>query len=196
MLKKLFIASHNQNKLAEISSMIQGKNIEILSSNDIKISDVEETGKTFEENALLKARQGYKETKLPTLADDSGFCIKALNNNPGVYSARFAKDCGSYENAFAKLEEQMKNQEDKEASFVCVFALCTEDQEIAFKGEVKGTVDFPARGENGFAYDAIFTPNGYTKTFAELKKEEKNKISHRKKALEKLLAFLNKENAQ
>ncbi len=193
-MNKLIFASHNVNKVKELQNILKNSNskLEVLSCNDINFKEAEETGTTFEENALLKARQAYNETKIPAIADDSGFAVKALNGAPGVYSARFAKELGSYENAFNKLEQDTKQFEDKQASFICVIAFCNKDQELVFKGEVKGTLNFPAKGSNGFGYDAIFTPDGYNKTFAELDENIKNSISHRKQALSKFLNFITK----
>lgn len=174
-------------------------NIKVVSAKEVlkkEYEDIEETGTTFIENAKLKAETISQKTKLPTIADDSGFCIKALNNEPGLYSARYAEAQGGYDNTFNILEERLKDK-DRDASFVCVIAFARPDKPTEiFEGICNGFVNFPKRGDNGFGYDPIFVPNGMGRTFAELSDDEKCEISHRGLALEKFIEYLKKEEEQ
>ncbi len=194
-MKKFVIASSNEHKIAEFKKMLSPFNIKVVSYKDILKDDfeIEETGKTFVENAKLKAETIANKTKLPTFADDSGLCITSLNGEPGLFSARYAKAEGGYENAFAKLEERLKSK-DKDAYFICVIAFARPDNKTEiFEGRCNGFINFPARGQDGFGYDPIFVPNGMGRTFAELSEDEKNSISHRAFAMEKFASFLIEE---
>ena len=162
-----------------------------------------ENGISFEENALIKAKFASKiiNNSMPAIADDSGLCIKNLDNSPGIYSARWAKD-NNYINAFNRIKSDLEKKNvlmDKQvAKFVCVLTLIDIDKkEYMYKGILGGRLVFPPRGEFGFGYDSIFIPNGYKKTLAELKPFVKNSISHRGKAIKKLISnklFQNKNN--
>lgn len=191
-MKKFVIASSNEHKIAEFKKMLSPFNIKLVSYKDALKEDfeIEETGKTFEENAKLKAEIIAQKTKLPTFADDSGLCITSLNGEPGLFSARYAESLGGYENAFSELEERLKGKE-KDAYFICVIALAIPDKKTQiFEGRCNGFINFPARGADGFSYDPIFVPNGLGRTFAELSDDEKNTISHRAFATEKFANFL------
>lgn len=184
---KVLLATGNKHKIEEISKIFKNINdIEILSINDgIEIPEVIEDGKTFEENSLKKASEIAKFTNMITIADDSGLCVDALNGAPGVYSARFSK-LGTTSANNSKLMEEMKDKEDRNAKFVSVITLCHPDgKNYTFRGEVNGIITNEARGEKGFGYDPYFYIEEYHKTFAELG-DEKNKISHRARALAKL----------
>ncbi len=185
-IKKIVVATNNINKLKEIKEIF--KEYELLSLKDINCNiEVEEDGKTFEENAKKKAGEIAKITNLPVLADDSGLCIKALKDWPGVYTDRFLGENATSEQKNQAILDKMKNlkEEDRKAKVVCVMAYCENREFIVAKGEVDGKITQKPRGKSGFGFDPIFEiENG--KTYGEISKEEKNKISHRKKALENL----------
>jgi len=188
--KELLIATKNKGKVVEIEKMLSKYGISLSSAADLDITEPEETGSTFIANAELKARYYGKDANMPALADDSGLCIEALDGKPGVHSARYASELGGFENAMQKLGEELDANPNKKAKFVCALALyLPESSEIfSFEGEINGTLTFPARGDHGFGYDPIFIPNGYDKTFAEIDKDIKQKISHRADAFEKFIA--------
>lgn len=197
-ISKILIASNNKGKLAEISELLNGVGIKA-ELPDPNISEPCETGKTFEENAILKAKYYGDKSKMISLADDSGLCIDALDGKPGIHSARFAIDEKSGQKDFGLAFEKIKNelaskginfQTDKiNAHFICHLALYNPDtKEIkSLEGRIDGTLTFPPKGENGFGYDPIFIANGMDKTFAEITPMYKDKISHRSKAFEKLI---------
>lgn len=183
MFQKLVLASHNQGKIDELSQMLKPYGVKILSARDLELPDVEETGKTFAENAALKAETLSKYTGLPCLADDSGLCVDALNGRPGVYSARYAPDNDARINKLLQ-ELQASGKKDRSAHFSCVLALKIPQQKTKFfEGRVDGQIIEERRGNQGFGFDPVFVPEGYDCTFAEMTKEEKAKISHRGRAL-------------
>lgn len=190
---KIILASHNKNKLIEFKNILKKFYIKPLLLNSFTSIVPEENGKTFEENALIKSRFASKivNYSMPSLADDSGLCIKNLNNKPGIYSARWAED-NNYEKAYNKikkcLEEKKITLNNQKAQFICVLALTDIDKkEYLYKGTLNGRIIFPPRGGFGFGYDPIFVPNEYNKTLAELTPYIKNSISHRSIAIKKLL---------
>lgn len=183
MFQKLVLASHNQGKIDELSQMLKPYGVKILSARDLELPDVEETGKTFAENAALKAETLSKYTGLPCLADDSGLCVDALDGRPGVYSARYAPDNDARINKLLQ-ELQASGKKDRSAHFSCVLALKIPQQKTKFfEGRVDGQIIEERRGNQGFGFDPVFVPEGYDCTFAEMTKEEKAKISHRGRAL-------------
>lgn len=183
MFQKLVLASHNQGKIDELSQMLKPYGVKILSARDLELPDVEETGKTFAENAALKAETLSKYTGLPCLADDSGLCVDALDGRPGVYSARYAPDNDARINKLLQ-ELQASGKKDRSAHFSCVLALKIPQQKTKFfEGRVDGRIIEERRGNQGFGFDPVFVPEGYDCTFAEMTKEEKAKISHRGRAL-------------
>lgn len=183
MFQKLVLASHNQGKIDELSQMLKPYGVKILSARDLELPDVEETGKTFAENAALKAETLSKYTVLPCLADDSGLCVDALDGRPGVYSARYAPDNDARINKLLQ-ELQASGKKDRSAHFSCVLALKIPQQKTKFfEGRVDGQIIEVRRGNQGFGFDPVFVPEGYDCTFAEMTKEEKAKISHRGRAL-------------
>ena len=189
MLKELVIASHNKGKIAEFEKMLAPYGVKIYSADDLDLPDVEETGVTFEENAVLKAETLAKICNKPCLADDSGLCVDALDGKPGVYSARYAPN-RDFDKAMTMLIDEIKETESKDwsAHFACVLALKEPDKEIdIFEGRVNGKIIEEKRGQNGFGFDPIFMPEGYDRTFAEMDADEKKKISHRGLAVEKFL---------
>ena len=184
---KLVFATHNLHKLKEIEALLP-EGIELLSLSDIECyEDIAETANTIEGNALIKAKYIKERYQYNVFADDTGLEVLALNNAPGVFSARYA---GAEKSDKANIELLLKNMEGKEerkARFKTVIALCLDSKIHTFEGIVEGTISTCPVGQNGFGYDPIFIPEGYKETFAELSAEEKNRISHRGKAFEKLL---------
>ena len=191
---KLLVATHNTHKLKEFCAILEPLGYEVLGSDDVHLSDTEETGKNFHENSYQKALHAVKETKLMALADDSGLCIHALNNEPGLFSARYAKENGGYPAVFNVLFERLKNQSDWSAHFNCCLCLLkpeTPEKPLYFEGQVYGHLtDQPDDSSDKFGYDPIFVPDGYEKPFGALPAEIKNQLSHRARALEKLVTYL------
>ncbi len=187
MKKQLVLGTKNKDKLRELKRLMKGSGIKVLSLQDFtKGKEAAETGKTFDANARIKARAYSRHTQALTLADDSGLMINALNGKPGVYSARFAGPGCAYQDNNAKALRLLKNTPaaKRKAKFVCVMALYDAGKFVAsVRGECAGKIAFAARGKNGFGYDPIFIPRGRTKTYAQLSKSSKNKISHRARAL-------------
>ncbi len=191
-MQKFIIASTNENKVREFQSMLKPLGIKVVPYKDVIKGqfEVEETGNTFAENAKIKAEAICEKTGLPTFADDSGFCVKDLAGFPGVRSARFAEEVGGYDNAFEDIKNRL-NGKCSDAKFVCNIAFARKGEKtVQFEGVCYGFTVFPPRGENGFGYDAIFVPNSYGKTFAEMTDDEKNTISHRSIAVEKFVQFI------
>jgi len=190
-MTKLIFATHNKNKLKEVRSLIPST-IELLSLDDINLlEEIEETATTIEGNALLKAQTIYRQTGINCFADDSGLLVDALNGAPGVYSARYAGEHKSDSDNLEKLLKELSNKEDRNAHFKTVMALIINGQEYLFEGVINGTITKEKSGVNGFGYDPIFLPNGYTETFAEMSSDIKNVISHRAQAMKQLLEFIN-----
>lgn len=192
-MKEIILASNNVNKINEIGNLLSSFNVKIRSLKELNLGDPIEDGKNFEENALIKAEFGFRETGLPTLADDSGFCIDSLNDFPGLCSARFAEACGSYEEAFRILDKCI-NPKNKKAHFVTYLAFVYKDNngnivKNTFEGKIDGKFVYPGRGNNGFAYCPVFLPNGYNQTFGEIENEVRKNMNHRKIALDKFLKF-------
>lgn len=186
----LVIASHNDGKVIEINDLLSPFGIEAVSAKKLGLKDPEETGITFAENAILKARAAADAAGLPALADDSGLSVTALGGAPGIYSARWAGSPRNFENAMKKVENALEESgtEDFSARFVCALCLAWPDgAQAVFEGEVKGTLIFPPRGNNGFGYDPIFVAEGYGVTFGEMDPAEKHSISHRADAFRKLM---------
>lgn len=192
-LEEIVFASHNEGKIKEIKKLLAPYGIKVKSALDMNLPDVEETGKTFEENSLLKSRTIAKLVNMPCLADDSGLCVDALNGAPGVYSARYAPN-RDFDKGMEKLLAEMEKSPNKSrnAHFSCVISLAWPDgQYKVFAGHVDGKIAFHKMGAGGFGYDPLFVPEGFTSSFAQMSQEEKNKISHRGRAVEKLKDFLN-----
>ncbi|WP_297206706.1 RdgB/HAM1 family non-canonical purine NTP pyrophosphatase [uncultured Brachyspira sp.] len=191
MLDKLVIATSNKHKLEEMEDILKGSVIKEILPMPSGIGEIIEDGKTFIENSLIKARAVYNHTKLPSLADDSGLCVNALNGHPGIYSARYGGENLSYEEKMKMLLDELKYKEDKSAYFISA-AVCVLDDNyyIAVEGKVNGKIIENPRGYDGFGYDPIFQPDGYDITYAEMKLEEKNSISHRSLAMKKMKEIL------
>ena len=191
-MKELIFASHNKGKIAEIKQLLEPFAIRVLSSEDVNLPDVEETGKTFEENAKLKALTIAKLQNTVCLADDSGLCGDALDGRPGVYSARYAPN-RDFQKAMQKLLSEMFQSKNpsRKAHFSCVLVLAYPDgQYFSFEGRIDGQIATMLQGNNGFGFDPVFIPNGYQQTFAQLGSEIKNKISHRACALKLLMEHI------
>lgn len=185
---KVIAATKNKGKIREMEEILSGLGIEIVSQQDMGIDvDVEETGDTFEKNALIKARAVAMISDNPVLADDSGLCVDALGGAPGVYSARYAGDNATDEDKINKLLREIGDSEDRNAKFVTAVAFIFPDgREITASGEVKGYITEKPAGTGGFGYDPIFFSEELEKTFAEATDEEKNSVSHRGRALKNL----------
>ena len=187
---KLVIATGNAGKLDEIRKIIGGSDMEIVSAKDLGISlDVEENGSSFRENALIKAKACAKEVNEAVLADDSGLCIDALGGEPGIYCSRYLGEDTSYDIKNKDILRRMKDVPDGERSarFVCDVAVIFPDgRQIVTEGIMEGEIAHEICGENGFGYDPVFYLSSYGKTSAEIAPDEKNKISHRAKALAKM----------
>jgi XTP/dITP diphosphohydrolase len=191
-MQQLVFATNNAHKLEEVAAKIKGK-IKLLSLDDIGcIEDIEETGATFHENASLKSRFIYNKYHVNCFGDDSGLEIEALNGEPGVFSARYAGEHGNHDANIDKTLAALKDITNRKANFRTVISLIWNGDEYFFEGVVNGTIRNERSGTQGFGYDPIFQPDGYTKTFAEMSLEEKNKISHRAIAMADLLDFLKK----
>lgn len=191
IMHKLIFATNNQHKVDEIRS-IPGINYKIISLKEAEINiDIPEPHNTLEENATEKSSVIYKLTGSNCFSEDTGLEVEALNGEPGVKSARYAGDAGSSEKNIEKLLLKMKGIENRSAQFRTVLSLMLNGKEYKFEGICKGTILAYTKGQEGFGYDPIFLPSGATKTFAEMDMEEKNKFSHRKKAMDKLVTFLN-----
>ena len=193
------IATHNMKKRDELQRILSPLGVHVLTADEagVDLTDVEETGTTFEENALLKARSGCKDGKMPCIADDSGLCVDALDGAPGVYSARFAGEHGNDDKNNEKLLSLLSDvpPEKRTARFVSTVACVFPDgRELVVRGECEGKIGYEKRGENGFGYDPLFYVG--ERTFAEFTPEEKDAVSHRGNALRALVkalpAYLNK----
>ena len=203
----LVIASHNEGKVQEIRDLLEPYGFTIASAAELSLADPEETGKTFEENAVLKAETACRASGLPSLADDSGLSVDALGGEPGIYSARWAETADGgrdFAMAMRNLEERLQahaavRDTDRGAQFVCVLALARPGREtITFSGIVRGTMIWPPRGDKGFGYDPAFLPDGHDRTFGEMTAEEKHgwtlgqpesaALSHRARAFARFAA--------
>ena len=189
-MRKIVFATNNQHKLEEVRSMI-GSYFEVLSLRDIDCNEeIPENGSTFEENAIYKARYIKDNYGYDCFADDSGLEVKALNNAPGVYSARYAGEPSNSQRNIEKLMREMQGKEERLARFRTCIAYISDREKEIFEGCVEGYIIDTLRGFNGFGYDPLFVPCGYDITFAEMSSEEKNKISHRARAVQKLIEYL------
>lgn len=190
---KLVFATNNKHKLEEVQAMLT--NFEIVSLADINcFEEIPETAETLEGNAILKANFITEQYGLNCFADDTGLEVEALNNEPGVYSARYAGEDNNAEANMNKLLQHLENIQNRKAQFKTAIALNIQGKQFIFEGICKGTIMKEKRGGSGFGYDPIFMPDGFNRSFAEMNLTEKASISHRGKAVEKLVAFLNKQS--
>lgn len=192
---ELLIATKNTGKVKEIEKLLSNLPVTLKSLNDFPhIPEPEETGSTFAENAVLKARYYALQTNLPALADDSGLEIKALNNAPGIFSARYAGENASQSEKIEKIlaEIEQVESDNRQARFVCSVAISDQNGAISFSadGTCNGKISLEPRGNNGFGYDPVFIPDGFSETFGELSDNVKQQISHRAQAIQKIIAYL------
>ena len=186
----IVFATNNKNKIREIKHVL-GNNFNLLSLNDINLDeDIPENEPTLEGNAIHKARYIFEVTGMDVFADDTGLEVEALNGRPGVHSARFAGETKDPSANIEKLLLMMKDKENRKARFRTVIALIYDKKEFTFEGTVDGIIINERRGDKGFGYDPVFIPEGDSRTFAEMNLSEKNRISHRARAFEKLCDFL------
>jgi len=194
---KLVVASHNKGKIREIVELLKPFGFEVVSAAELDLPEPEETGLTFEENAAIKAVAAANASGLPSLADDSGFCVAALHGEPGIFSARWAGPDKDFAMAMRTIEEKLRTIKaekpaDRRGSFVAVLCLAWPDgHKEVFRGEVEGEVVWPPRGTLGFGYDPVFRPDGHKRTFGEMTSEEKHgwsgdgpALSHRARAFQ------------
>jgi XTP/dITP diphosphohydrolase len=194
IIDKLVIASHNPGKVVEIRELLGTYVTEIISAGSLGLPEPEETGKTFVANAELKARASAQGSGLPSLADDSGLAVDALDGAPGIYSARWAGPEKDFALAMQKIERLMGANPNRRAQFICALSLAwpQNDKEagriVTVEGIVHGTIVTPPRGRHGFGYDPMFVLDGYTETFGEMEPAAKHAMSHRADAFRKLVA--------
>lgn len=188
---KLVIASHNAGKVREIGELLAPFGVDVVSAGELDLGEPIEDGDTFIANAQIKALAAATASNLPALADDSGLCVHALGDEPGVYSARWAGADKDFQAAMHKVEEALSAARtvDRSAHFACALTLAWPDGHMeTFEGQVQGTMVWPARGDKGFGYDPTFVPNGHSTTFAEMPPAQKHAMSHRARAFAKLVS--------
>lgn len=189
-MNTIIFATNNENKVIEVRSILEEK-FKILSLEEAGIEiDIPEPYNSLEENACEKARVIHRLTNKNCFGEDTGLEVEALDGEPGVKSARYAGEERSFEKNIDKLLNKLENKENRKARFRTVVCLIKNGKEKIFEGICKGTIIAQRRGDSGFGYDSVFIPDGSAKTFAEMSMEEKNKFSHRKKAIEKLTSYL------
>lgn len=187
--RQIVVASHNSGKVREIGSLLAPFAVDVESAGALGLLEPEETAASFEGNAALKALAATKAAGWPALADDSGLVVPALGGAPGIESARWGGPARDFQAAMARVEAELEGEADRAAYFVCVLALAWPDGHVeSFRGEVHGHLLFPPRGSRGFGYDPIFVPQGHTITFGEMDPAEKDRMSHRARAFEQLVA--------
>ena len=190
---EIILATNNAHKLKEVREILSPHKITVYGLNDLNLhpEEVVENANNYFGNALIKAKSVQKLTTIPIIADDSGLEVLAMDNKPGLHSARFAAECGGHPQAIQKILDFLKDKPTRQARFVCdIVLLNVEKDPLYFEGIANGRIAEKPYGEGGFGYDPIFISNELDKTFAEAGQEEKNKASHRGKALKKLLTYL------
>jgi XTP/dITP diphosphohydrolase len=186
--ERLVVASHNPGKLREIAELLRPHGIEPVSAQDLGLPEPEESGRTFAENATIKALAAATGANLPALADDSGLVVPALGGRPGIHSARWAGPEKDFEQAMDRVERELVGKSNRSAYFVCALCLAWPDGHYeVFEGRVDGRLAWPPRGRRGFGYDPMFQPEGHGLTFGEMEPDRKHAMSHRARAFEKLL---------
>jgi XTP/dITP diphosphohydrolase len=187
---RLVLASHNAGKLREIADLLRPFQIEVVNAGALGLAEPEETGLSFVENAELKARAAAMASGMVALADDSGLCVVALDNAPGIYSARWAGPGKDFSLAMRRVQAELERsgRTDRRAFFVCALSLCWPDGHCeSFQGEVHGQLVFPPRGQKGFGYDPVFLADGHDITFGEMDPDAKHAISHRAHAFRQMI---------
>jgi XTP/dITP diphosphohydrolase len=191
MKRNICLATNNKHKVDELKSLL-GANFEIKTLEEIGCTeDIAETANTLEGNSLIKAQYVFNTYGIDCIADDSGLEVEILNGEPGVYSARYAGEHGNHEKNMSLLLKNLEGKSNRNARFRTVITLILDGSVELFEGIVEGRIIEEKRGHKGFGYDPIFIPNGYESTFAEMTMKEKNPISHRGRAVEKMIRFLN-----
>lgn len=186
---EILVATHNLHKKEEIQQIL-GSDYVVTSLSDYNLNEeIVEDGNTFQENALIKAKYCFEKTGKPSVGDDSGLVVEALNGRPGIYSARYAGN-HNFKKNIEKVLAEMKDEPNRRAYFITMLCFKDQDGEHYFEGRIYGNITQEVFGEEGFGYDPIFIPDDYNMTFAEMLPEEKNKISHRSEALKKFLDYL------
>jgi XTP/dITP diphosphohydrolase len=193
-MNPLVLATHNEGKVVELQQLLKSLHVKVISAGSLSLPEPVEDGETFADNAIIKSKSAATRSGHWALADDSGLCVTALHGEPGVLSARWGGPKKDFvlamERVHTALVEKGASPQGAEAEFVCVLSLTTPDgTSKTFEGKVHGSLTFPLRGEKGFGYDPIFIPDGYSRTFAEMKPEEKYALSHRTRAFDKFLAY-------
>ena len=188
---RLVIASHNPGKVREIAELLAPYGVDVVSAGALGLAEPDETEPSFAGNAEIKARAAAAASGLPSLADDSGLCVAALDGAPGVLSARWAGPDKDFAAAMERIRRELGSNPDRRAHFACALALAWPDGDlVAVEGRVYGSLTFPPRGQRGFGYDPIFVPEGHRQTFGEMEPAVKQAISHRAQAFAKLVAGL------
>lgn len=191
-MNEIIIATHNNGKLKEFEEIFKKYNIKCISLSDLNFNEeIIEDGDTFKENALIKAKTIFDKFNKPVISDDSGLCIKALNNEPGIFSARYM-NLDSFDEKMDYILSKLTEQ--RSAFFNCTICLYNKEGYNFFEGILEGQISVDKNGQNGFGYDPIFIPNGYNETLACLNSDVKNKISHRAKGIKKLMEYFNESN--
>ena len=196
-ISKIIIGTHNRGKFKEISDLLPS-NLSKISPWELKLPSPEEVGLTFKENSEIKAKFFSKNSDLLCISDDSGLEIKLLNGDPGIYSARWAEPGNNFNNAIIKVFKELEKKDPNwkinkkiEANFICCLSICLPNGKIISReGKINGSISNSKRGVNGFGYDPIFIPDGYSQTFGEMEQKLKYKIDHRSKAYENIKKFL------
>jgi XTP/dITP diphosphohydrolase len=187
--QKLVLASHNKGKLREIEALVRPLGIEVVSAATLGLPEPEENAPDFAGNARIKAVAAATASGLPALSDDSGFCVAALNGEPGVYSARWAGPAKDFGAAMATVHQRIGDNSDKRAWFIAALCLAWPDRHTeTFLGRIDGTAVWPPRGDRGFGYDPMFVPAGSQQTFGEMDPDQKHAVSHRARAFAQVLA--------
>lgn len=193
-MKRIVFATNNKHKLDEVRKILHEK-FEVVGLRDVGLfEDIPETGKTLPENASIKSKYVFDKKGVDCFSDDTGLEIDALNGEPGVFSARYAGEDGNAERNIEKVLNKLNGLENRAARFRTSISLIMDGKEYFFEGVVNGAIIKGKRGVDGFGYDPIFLPDGYDETFAEMSSAQKNKISHRGRAVNKLTEFLNTTN--
>ena len=199
-VKEIVIASHNDGKVKEIRSLLKPLGYKVFSAKKFNINEPVENGNTFKENSLIKSKNAAIKSGLPAIADDSGLCILSLNNQPGIFSARWAGKEKNFGRAISKIEKKMidntlTNKIQRKAFFCCALSIYYPNHNSkVYEGKIHGHIKFPPVGKNGFGYDPIFVPIGYKKTFGQMNFNYKERISHRAIAFKKLKKYLEIKN--
>ncbi len=187
--KPILIATHNPGKAKEFKKLFSKLKIKTMFSAGLGIEEPEETGNSFKENSILKAKSGIS-SGLNVIADDSGLCVKSLDGKPGIYSARWAKKYGGWEGAMKKIYEELlkTNKKDFSAKYICCLTIAWQNGDlISYNGEIKGKISWPPIGKKGFGYDPIFIPNNHIITFGQMNKKDKMLVDHRYDAFKKII---------